>query len=421
MKKDILFLCQFFYPEYVSSAVLPFDTAKFLAAHGLSVDVLSGYPKEYSKEKRVLSTETVEGIEIKRIRYIQMARDKRVGRLVNYFSFTASVLLHLPLFRKYRNIIVYSNPPVLPLIAVLSNILFGARIVFVAYDVYPEIAYASNTIRPGNLIDRGMRLINRMMYKRVSRVVALTDEMKSFIAENRPEVDVERITIIANWAHENVREANQDVYKRFGYTEDHLVVSYFGNMGVCQDMDTLMDAAVILKDHPRIRFLIIGHGSKKDHVLKIINENRLVNVQLLEFLSGDDFEQASAVSSCGVVSLEEGLIGTCAPSKYYSYLKGGKPVLAIAEKGSYIQEEIEREQIGHFVSNGESSKLSDAILHLVEDPLERNLMGVRARVLYQRQYEQHIGLKKYVDLFCETATPIDCARSDGKDNNVGTV
>lgn len=50
-KKDILFLCQFFYPEHNSSATLPFDTAVYLAEHGLQVDALCGYPKEYTAEK----------------------------------------------------------------------------------------------------------------------------------------------------------------------------------------------------------------------------------------------------------------------------------------------------------------------------------------------------------------------------------
>ena len=46
-KKDIVFLCQFFHPEYISSAQLPFDTAKALQKAGFSVDVVCGYPKEY--------------------------------------------------------------------------------------------------------------------------------------------------------------------------------------------------------------------------------------------------------------------------------------------------------------------------------------------------------------------------------------
>ena len=37
-KRDILFLCQFFYPEYISSAQLPFDTVRALQAEGFTVD-----------------------------------------------------------------------------------------------------------------------------------------------------------------------------------------------------------------------------------------------------------------------------------------------------------------------------------------------------------------------------------------------
>ena len=68
MKKDILFLCQFFYPEYISSAVLPFDTAKALHQAGFSVEVLCGYPREYSDSKNVPQTETAEGIFIRRLK-----------------------------------------------------------------------------------------------------------------------------------------------------------------------------------------------------------------------------------------------------------------------------------------------------------------------------------------------------------------
>ena len=45
-KRDILFLGQFFYPDHNSSATLPFDTARYLASQGYTVDALVGYPKE---------------------------------------------------------------------------------------------------------------------------------------------------------------------------------------------------------------------------------------------------------------------------------------------------------------------------------------------------------------------------------------
>ena len=74
MKKDILFACQFFYPEYISSAQLPFDTAKALKAARYSVDVLCGYPREYLDGGSIPLRETVEGIHIRRLKYIQLDR-----------------------------------------------------------------------------------------------------------------------------------------------------------------------------------------------------------------------------------------------------------------------------------------------------------------------------------------------------------
>lgn len=394
MKKDVLFLCQFFYPEHNSSATLPFDTAKYLAAHGLQVDALCGYPREYSDAGEVPLRETKDGVGIRRIRYIQLARGKKLSRLINYFSFTVSALMRLFRIRCYKSVIVYSNPPVLPVVAVLANMLFRTKIIFVAYDLYPEIAYASGTLRPGDMIDRGMRWINIRMYKRVSAVVAMTDEMREFIVQNRP-VDPQKVVTIANWAHEKRRDPDQAAFDRFGYTKDQFVVSYFGNMGICQDMQTLMGAAEQLKEELDIRFLIVGHGSKKEQIRQQIQDKNLKNVQLLDFLTGKEFEQAVAVSSCCVVSLKSGIKGMCAPSKLYSYLQGGKPVLAVAEKGSYLHAEVEGRKIGRAVTLGDVSGLCDAILQTAENRKLCAQMGEHALRLYEEEYAMQIGLGKY--------------------------
>jgi len=398
MKKDILFLCQYFYPERNSSATLPFDTARYLASCGFAVDALCGYPKEYSDEKDVPLRETKDGISIRRLLYIQLGRWKKIARLVNYFSFTMSVLLRLFLFRNYKCIIVYSNPPVLPIVAVLANMLFGTKIVFVAYDVYPEVAYASGSLRHGSLIDRGMRIVNRMMYKRVDKVVALTDEMKEFLLANRKGITEDRIVVIPNWAHEKITEPTPEAYAAFGYRPDQFIVSYFGNMGICQEMETLLDVVEAMKENEHVRFLFVGHGSKKSAIEARIREQGLRNAQLIDFLTGESFEQAVAISSCCVVSLEKGLKGMCAPSKYYSYLQGGKPVVAIVEKGSYLEEEINREGIGSVVHIGDVDRLKQELAVLSEAGEAIQTLGQKARCIYCAKYAREKGLSRYFDL-----------------------
>lgn len=394
-ENDILFLCQFFYPEYNSSATLPFDTAKYLANNGFSVGALCGYPKEYNRSGDVPLKETVEGVEIERIRYVELDRKKKINRLINYFSFTFAAVTKVWKLKKYKTVIVYSNPPVLPIVPIIAKKMFGTKFLFVAYDIYPEVAYASKTLTSGNLIDRVMKCINKSLYKNVSHVISLTDEMKQFLLKNRKTLTPDRITTIANWAHEKKQTPNQEAYKRFGYDEGQFVVSYFGNMGTCQDMDTLLHAAELLKDDDRVRFLIVGHGNKKEKVRNVILNKGLKNVQQLDFLHGKDFEQAVAISTCCVVSLEKGLKGTCAPSKYYSYLQGGHAVLGVVEKDSYLAKEINEEQIGFAVEVGNQEGLKNAILKMVENREETIRMSEKALKLYNNQYDYEIAMKKY--------------------------
>ncbi len=398
IKRDVLFLCQFFYPEHNSSATLPYDTAKYLAANGMTVDAMCGYPKEYSDDDNVPKKEEREGVRINRIRYLQLKRTGKIGRLINYFSFTLSALMRLFKLRKYKCVVVYSNPPVLPFVAALGKILFNTKIIFVAYDIYPEVAYASGSVRRGSLIDKGMNVINKMLFNRVDKVVALTDEMKEFLLGHRDAVSAEQIVTVANWAHEKRTEADDVAYERFGFSKSDFVVSYFGNMGICQEMQTLVDAAIKMRNSENVKFFFVGHGCKKDDIESFLKQNCCDNAQMYSFLTGKDFEQAVAVSSCCVVSLERGLRGMCAPSKFYSYLQGGKPVLAIVEEGSYLENEVELNQIGRAVHIGDVDGLVGVIDALAADRDECNRMGERSLKLYNDQYEMTIALDKYVDV-----------------------
>lgn len=397
MKRDVLFLCQFFYPEYNSSATLPFDTARYLAQRGYSVGALCGYPKEYSAGGQVPIREAKDGVSIRRLRYMQLSRRSRLGRLINYFSFTLSVLLHLFEIRNYRAVIVYSNPPVLPIAAILANKLFKTKIIFVSYDVYPEVAYASGSLTAGGAIAQVMRGINRSLFKRADAVVALTDEMREFLLRNRPELSEDRVVTIANWAHEAPSEGAADARRKLGYAEDDFVVSYFGNLGVCQDETALIQAMELLKDRPHIKFMVAGHGSK----LPLIRQaaEHLPNVRICGFLTGAAFGQAVAASSCGIVSLERGLMGMCAPSKYYSYLQGGLPVLTVAERESYLAEESVRQAVGLFSETGDGAQLAQNILSLYQSPEMCGKMSKNALMLYTGRYAKSVGLARYAALF----------------------
>ena len=397
-KKDILFACQFFYPEYISSAQLPFDTAKALRKVGYSVDVLCGYPREYLDGDHIPADETVEGIHIHRLKYIQLDRSGFLGRIVNYFSFTFMVLLNLPKLRIYRSVVVYSNPPILPWIASWAKALFGTKLIFVAYDLYPEVATVTKTLGEGNPICRLMNHINRCICRRADRIVALSSEMKSYILEHR-DYPEQAVRVIPNWyADHGTVTPNRENNPFRQVTKDRFTVAYFGNMGTMQDMKTLLEAVRELRGED-VFFLFAGHGNKMEALKETVQAEGIENIAIYPFLHGQDFQNALAISDCALVTLVQGATGLCVPSKTYSYMMQGIPLLAVMDEGDIVSD-IER-GAGRWVRNGEGKRLARHIRDMKADPETVGQMRKICRRLYETKYTEEICTQQYVSLFRE--------------------
>jgi len=401
-RKDVLFLCQYFYPEYISSATLPLDTALALTEGGFSVGALCGYPKEYNLVGEVPLKEVYRGIEIKRLRYLQLKRSNFIGRLINYFSFTFMALLNVFELRKYKCVIVYSNPPVLPLIAAIGKKLFRTKIIFVSYDVYPEIAIRTGVLSKNSIICKMMNMVNKILFGNVDKVVALSTEMKNFLFTHRPAISENKIVVIPNWyddkgTHDNEKPQNNTLFSSIN-KDDKLVVSYFGNMGIAQDLDTIIKAMIELKDDNQVHFMFAGHGNKMGYLKDIVEKESLKNVTIFDFLHGRDFQDALSISDCFLVSLAKGLTGLAVPSKTYSYMMIGKPIIAIIGEDSDIARDLKDFEAGFTIQSGESDKLVSAIKQLKENVDRRKKMGKNCRDVFLKKYTKEHCTKQYVSM-----------------------
>lgn len=400
-KKDILFLCQFFYPEYISSATLPFDMAVALTKAGFSVGALCGYPKEYNLMGEVPLQEIHENISIRRLRYIQVKRGNVISRLINYLSFVFSVMLHFSELRKYKAIIVYSNPPILPVISALANKFFKTKVIFVSFDVYPEMAQITNSISANGIIRKMMEKANGHIFKHATKVVAISNEMKDYLLKKRTVLVDEQIEVIPNWCEDDKRLTNcAPVQQRFSQlkNENNIIVSYFGNMGICQDMDTILQTIRIAKDDNNIQFLFAGHGIKMSILKEAVQNEKLANVNIFDYLHGQDFIDALKVSDCFLVSLVEGLGGLCVPSKIYSYMTAGKPIIAIMEENFDVVKDLMENEAGFTVRQGDSQTLLEYITTLQAGQSLRKKMGENCRSIYLEKYTKAKCTEEYIDM-----------------------
>ncbi|WP_339219904.1 glycosyltransferase family 4 protein [Paenibacillus sp. FSL H8-0332] len=395
MKRDVLILCQYFYPEYISSATLPTEMAEDMVASGLTVDVLCGYPLEYSKAKNLPKKERYKQINIKRIKYIQLDKKKTLNRLINYFSFIVSMFLKWPSMLKYKSIIVYSNPPLLPIIPALLSVIFRRKFIFVAYDIYPDLAVLMDTIKKGSLIHKMMKITNRIVYKNAEHIVALGEEMKSYMLENKLTLYEEKIKVIPNWYDGTKLNFQKGIRVK---ENRKFRVLYSGNMGTCQDMDTILNCIYTMRNNHNVEFVLTGHGNKVKGIISFIKEKNLENVELHGFLLGEEYINMLTSADCYLVSLERGVEGMSVPSKTYGYLAAGRPLLAIMSSTTDISMKIIDNAAGFSFEQGEVDKLAQAIEYLCNNTDICDEMGANAFKVFKENYERQISTNKYIDL-----------------------
>ncbi len=130
----------------------------------------------------------------------------------------------------------------------------------------------------------------------------------------------------------------------------------------------------------------------------IVAKENLTNVLLLDFLHDDDYQEALMLSDCFMVSLIDGLRGLAVPSRTYSYMAAGKPVIAIMESETDIVRDLVKNQAGYSIDVGDVEKLVSAIQKLKGDPKLKTQMGNNIYLLFKRKYTTEKCTQQYVEM-----------------------
>ncbi|MFW3496698.1 glycosyltransferase family 4 protein [Aerococcus viridans] len=395
--KDVVFLCQFFYPEYITSALLPYQTARYLAEKGMKVSAVCGYPREYlsNNKKTIPVSEEVDGIHILRVRYIQLKRDSMVKRMINYFSFVLMMFSKLFEIGRHKVIVVYSNPPILPIIALIAKWLFHSKIIFVSYDIYPEIAIKTGIIKTESISTTFMKWINMKLFSEADLIVALSNEMKNKIINIR-DCDPDRISVIENWATEE-NEVGRDVSisSSDSYIKESITITYLGNMGIPQDLDTIIGAITDsrIKNNPLIKFVFAGHGNQKEKLIDAVKAHKINNVKVHDYLVGNAYKKVVDDTDIFLLSLKNELAGLAVPSKFYTYVMMNKYILSIINSDTDIARNSTKLEIGTSIDNGDIDSLVKIILYLTKNPDELRL----PKDTYNKYFSKKVQLPKYYD------------------------
>lgn len=388
----VVLVNRFFHPDISATSQLLSDLA-FDLARDHQVDVITGR-QSYGREAQFAANETISGVRIHRVWTTRFGRASLPGRAMDYLTFYVSAFIRLLLLVRPGDIVVaLTDPPVVSIPASAAARLKGGRLVNWLQDMFPETATALDVRGVSGVVGAIVTALRNRSLLRAATNVALSEGMAQRILGIG--VPVARVRVIHNWADgERIRplEPSLNSLRAHWNLQDRFVVGYSGNLGRAHELDVILRAATRLRASREVLFLFIGEGHQKARLMAAARDNALENVMFQPYQPREMLPQSLTAPDCHLVSLKGSLEGMVFPSKLYSSLAAGRPVLFLGSRDSEICRMMRASPFGICVEEHDDDALARAILALQCDPAATRRMGKEGRRLFEARFDKRRAL-----------------------------
>lgn len=375
----ILLLSLVFSPDSVSTSVLMTELALELKKLGHDLTVLTTTP-HYNVEPEarqrqplqprwggLLYQSDCQGIPVYHAAI--PVKGSRVGaRLLDYLRFHAiSTLAGLTLAQEYDVILAPSPPLTIGVSAWLMGLLRRAPFIYNVQEIYPDVAVSLGVLQNKPVI-RAMEALERFIYARSTRVAVISEWFRRRLLDKG--VSHDKLVVIPNFVDTGFMtpQPRCNPWADTHQLTDKFVVLYAGNIGLTQGFETILTAARQLVHLPEIQFLIVGDGTRRAWLEAQLAEQPLPNVKLLPYQPRSVVPSIYAASDLCLVPLKRGTAQETFPSKIYTIMAAGRPVLASADSNSELAWVVNEADCGWDIPPDDANAMAAAIEHAYRQP-----------------------------------------------------
>lgn len=394
MPGKILLISQVFYPDEVSTANLFTNLCSVLEEDGVNVEVWCSQPS-YTVLKKQPSRITLNGIEIFFLASTNFPKTNLSGRLLNYFTFTISVILKLLFSKEKTPVFTHTTPPSLGIIISLICSVKNRKFVYILLDVFPEGLIRLGKASKKNVLIKLWQRLFRLSLKKSTKVIVIGRDMKEWIDVFCPEA-LKRIEYIPLWQDDKLIFPTEYTKNEFiigNDLTDKFVIQYSGNMGLWNEMTTVGEA--VSKNLKDIVFMFVGGGMRKKELMDAIENDSRENMIMLPFQPNDSFNTIINACHVGLVTMRSKMEGMAVPSKVYGIMAAGIPVIALVPETSEIAYIVTEENCGFVIAPGNINEFIKAICILKSDRNLRKRMGQNSRLAFEKKYSTRKVAERY--------------------------
>jgi len=400
----IAFFNRSFYPDTAATGQLLTDLCEDLVRHhGCRVTVVAGVPLQSSEgdhraRRAIVTREDYRGIQILRAHGTGYSKDRFAGRAANYLTYFCSACLAGLRLDRPDIVVALTDPPIIGLAAYLAAKRFSAPLVMSYQDLFPEVTVLLADFHSPT-INAMLQAVNKFLVRKATRVVALGNTMRQRLIDNKG-ASSDKTVIISNWADTAavVPGPKRNAFAEAYGLSDAFVVMHSGNLGLSQSLETVVEAAALLRDVPDLQVVFQGEGVKKAELQERVRALGLHNVQFLPFAAKDALGESFAAADLFIVSLQRGLAGYIVPSKLYGILAAGRPYVAAVEESCEVAAITRARECGIVAAPGDARDLADKILTFYRDRDMTRRCGANARAA-SLAFDRTVQVRNYMELF----------------------
>ncbi len=323
-------------------------------------------------------------------------------RMVVFLSFAISSFF-IALRSGPYDIILGTSPPIFQCFPALAvALLWRKRFVLELRDLWPEFAIALGLLRNPLLI-AAAKFSEGLLYQFASAIVVNSPGYTSYLEQQG--VPESKIVLIANGVDPsafNPNDKGEEFRAEFGLGNS-FVVMYTGALGLPNGVESLLQAAFLVRHESHLKFVIVGDGKHKSKLQQMARELGLAHVLFVPAQPKTRMPRVLAAADVCVATLANvSSLQVTYPNKIFDYMAAGRPTVLAIE--GPIREVIQASGGGICVNPGNSRALADAFMQLCRSRMLGTEMGIKAQSYVEQYFNRAEQAKQFAELIERVAS-----------------
>ena len=313
----------------------------------------------------------------------------RIGREISYGEEVINLIK-----KSNPQLVICANTPLNPLLNILkyckrNNI----KTIFWMQDIYAEAIKKllnKNFYILGTLASFYFHLLEKECEKIADQIIIISNDFKKFLNKG----SLKKTHYIENWsAYDKLNKKYKNYFKKKLNPQNKFCLIYSGTLGMKHDSEIFFD---ILEKLPDILIIISSEGKYAEKIRRIAYKNK-VNLKLIKWIEPKYFYSFLSMADAFLVTLNKEASEISVPSKIYSYLSVGKPILGVMPKNNLGAKKIIQYKSGYIISPDNTDTLVDKIKNIIASKNKNLKFKINKKKYLNEKENSLLNFKKIIN------------------------